>query len=215
MRLAPLLVTVVLAPLLVVAVLAGCGTEDERRPPAGEPAAATPATAGSPQIAPPDAGMPAGHAGDGATVAVPESDRTPPESVVRLEPGLAEATSGGAAPPPVRLPGPVLRATGVARDADGGTARVRVSVQARVRCDGTTVPLVRHFPAPASERMLIAPGTPVPAERTRRVRLDLAAGRCPRTALDSVEGELWADATSARELESSSPPIRVSYRPGR
>jgi hypothetical protein len=36
---------------------------------------------------------------------------------------------------------------------------------------------------------------------------------CPSGELRAAEGRLWADATSARETEASSAPIRFTYRP--
>ena len=44
----------------------------------------------------------------------------------------------------------------------------------------------------------------------RRVRFGLS---CPDGELTGAEGTLWADATSARETEASSAPIRFTYRP--
>ena len=104
---------------------------------------------------------------------VPESDRTAPEAVLRL--GAAEAVSGGPAPAGVRLGEPLLRPTAVGRDKQG-MARIRVSLQARIRCGDDVVPLIRYFPPPAIARTRVAPGAAVATELTRRVRFDLARG---------------------------------------
>jgi hypothetical protein len=65
--------------------------------------------------------------------------------------------------------------------------------------------------SPAIERTRIAPGTLVPTELARTVRLDLAEGRCPAADVRAIDGTVWADATSAWETEASSAPIRFSY----
>jgi len=188
-----------MAVLLLVAIvlLAGCG---ENRAPRGGRDAAPRA------VAPPDAGMPAGHDNEPLRVRVPRSDRTAPEAVLRL--GGADATSGRPAPAPVRLAAPVLRPTAVGRDKQG-MGRIRVSLHARVRCGDEVTPLVRYFPPPAIERVRIAPGTVVPTQLTRRVRFAL---RCPEGTPAAADGTLWADATSAWETEASSAPLRFSYR---
>jgi hypothetical protein len=185
----------VLVLLLIALVLvAGCGGESRR--PAESPDA---------RIAPPDAGMPAGHDNEPLRVRVPRSDPSAPEAVLRL--GAAEATSGGGAPEPVRLATPVLRPVAVGRDKQG-MGRIRVSLHARLRCGDEVAPLIRYFPPPATERVRIAPGTVARTQLTRRVRFAL---RCPDGAPASAEGTLWADATSAWETEASSAPLRFSY----
>jgi hypothetical protein len=183
--------------LIAVLVLAGCG-EQPRRP--EEPA--------RPAVAPPDGGTRAGHAGDEpARVAVPEADRTAPDAVLRL--AGAEAVSGGRPPAPVQLAEPVLEPTAVGRDKQG-MARIRVSLRARLRCGDEVVPLIRYFPPPQIGPAWLPPGRVVPTERARRVRFGL---ECPVGELSGAEGTLWADATSARETEASSAPVRFSYRP--
>ena len=90
-------------------------------------------------------------------------------------------------------------------------ARIRVSLEARLRCGDDVVPLIRYFPPPEIGRPRLPPGTLVPTELTRRravrARLPGAASRAAPT------GTLWADATSAWETEASSAPIRFTYRP--
>lgn len=160
-----------------------------------------------PRVAAPDAGTRAGHDREPVRVTVPPIDRTAPVAVLRL--GRAQALSGGPAPSPVRLAAPVLRPAAVGRDKQG-MARIRVSLQARLRCGGETVPLIRYFPPPAVARARVAPGTVVPTQLTRRVRFRL---RCASGELDAVEGVLRADATSAWETEASSAPMRFAYGP--
>jgi hypothetical protein len=182
--------------LLAIAVVAGCG--------GGEPA---PREEPAPRIAAPDAGMPAGHQDEPRRVRVPRTDATAPEAVLEL--GGSQAVSGGREPEPVRLEAPVLEPTATGRDKQGMT-RIRLSLEARLRCGDDVVPVVRYFPPPEIARPRIPPGTIAPTELTRSVRyaLDCAAGRLVR-----AEGRLWADATSAWETEASSAPIRFTYRP--
>jgi hypothetical protein len=187
------------AVLLAMVVVAGCGGDE----PAPRPAPDEPA----PQVGVPDGGMPAGHANEPRRVRVPPRDGSAPEAVLRL--AGAEAVSGGAAPEPVRLERPVLEPVAVGRDKQG-MARIRVSLEARLRCGGEVEPLVRYFPPPQVGPAWLPPGRVVPTERTRRVRFGLA---CRSGELESAEGTLWADATSARETEASSAPIRFTYRP--
>jgi hypothetical protein len=185
----------VLIPLLLAA---GCG--EEARGPA-EPAE-------RPRVAVPDGGLPAGHGADEQRrVTVPARDRTAPEAVLRL--ASTEAVSGGPAPAPVRLESPVLEPVAIGRDKQG-IARIRVSVEARLRCGDEAVPLIRYFPPPQVGPAWLPPGRVVPVERTRRVRFRLAG---PAGEHAGAEGTLWADATSAREAEASSAPIRFTYRP--
>ena len=184
--------------LVAVLMLAACGGEDPRPAPREEP-----------RIAAPDGGMQAGHGAEPRRVTVPRIDRTAPEAVLRL--AGAEAASGARAPTGVRLAAPVLRPTAIGRDKQG-MARIRVSLDARLRCGDDLVPLIRYFPPPAIGRTQIAPGVTVPTERTRSVRFDLARP-CGGAELRAAEGTLWADATSAREAEASSAPLRFSYRP--
>jgi hypothetical protein len=189
------------AAIVLVAVMAGCGGDDPAAPPASEPQRE------SPQVAVPDGGMQAGHADEPRRVTVPRADRSAPQALLLL--GGIEAVSGGPAPAPIRLDAPELRPTAVGRDKQGMT-RIRVSLEAQLRCGDETVPVVRYFPPPEIARPRIPPGTLAPTELTRRVRYGL---ECPGGELAGAEGRLWADATSAWETESSSAPIRFTYRP--
>jgi hypothetical protein len=179
----------------LIVLLAGCGGGGEPEPRERS------------RVAVPDGGMAAGHADEPRRVTVPARDRTAPAAVLRL--ATVEAVSGGRAPQPVRLAAPVLEPTAIGRDKQGMT-RIRVSLEATLRCDGETVPLTRYFPPPEIARPRIPPGSRAPTELTRRVRFGL---RCPDGELGRADGTLWADATSAWETESSSAPIRFTYRP--
>ena len=192
------------ALLIALLALAGCGGEDPQPAPREEPT-----TTDAPRIAAPDAGTHAGHAVEPGRATVPEADLTAPEAVLRL--GDAEAVSGERAPAGVRLTAPLLRPTAVGRDKQG-MARIRVSLNARIRCGDEVVPLIRYFPPPAIARTRIAPGVAAPTELTRRVRFDLER-RCGGAELRAADGTLWADATSAWETEASSAPLRFVYRP--
>jgi hypothetical protein len=127
--------------------------------------------------------------------------------VLRL--AAVEAVSGGRTPAPVRLEAPVLEPTAIGRDKQGMT-RIRVSLEATLRCGDEVVPLTHYFPPPEVARPRIPPGTSAPTRLTRRVRFALA---CPDGELGRADGTLWADATSAWETEASSAPVRFTYRP--
>ena len=187
---------------VLLLVLAGCGGDDERPQPPAERSQ----PAERPQVGVPDGGVARGHADEPRQVEVPARDRTAPEAVLQLQ--RAEAVSGGPAPDAVELDSPRLEPTAIGRDKQGMT-RIRVSLRARLRCGDDVVPLTRYFPPPEIARPRIPPGTLAPTELTRRVRFDLA---CPDGEPASAEGRLWADATSAWETESSSAPIRFTYR---
>jgi len=177
---------------ILLVLLAGCGSEPDRPAPQ--------------EVAVPDGGMTAGHGAEPARVRVPAADRTAPTAVLRLAP--AETVSGGEAAS-VQLDSPVLRPTAVGRDKQG-MARIRVSLEARIRCGDEVRPLRRYFPPPQIGSPRLPPGRMVPTERRRSVRFTLGCpdGRAPTSA----EGSLWADATSAWETEASSAPIRFTYR---
>ena len=118
-------------------------------------------------------------------VRVPEVDRTPPEA------GLDFRQSGR-----------TLDLTAVTRDPEG-TGRIRVSLLYRAPCRGGLV--TRNFPPAGIARILITPGTTVPARRSRSVRVRLPP--CP------VTGKAWADATNAHGLDAYSEPVRFRYDP--
>lgn len=184
-----------LCALVVLLVFAGCGGD------------APPQRADSPpRVAAPDGGMRPGHGNEPRRVRVPVRDGSAPEAVLRL--AHAEAVSGGR-PVRVALEAPVLEPVAVGRDKQG-MARIRVSLEARLRCGDETEPLIRYFPPPQIGPAWLPPGRVVPVERSRRVRIGLA---CRSGELRGAEGKLWAEATSARETEASSAPIRFTYRP--
>jgi hypothetical protein len=189
--------------LLAIAVVAGCGGDESAAPTASPGDEAAPRG----EVAVPDGGMAAGHDNEPRRVAVPPRDDSAPSAVLRL--AGAEAVSGGDPPAPVRLDLPVLEPTAVGRDKQGMT-RIRVSLEARLRCGDDVVPVIRYFPPPETARPRIPPGTLAPTEITRRVRFALD---CPAGRLGGADGTLWADATSAWETEASSAPIRFTYRP--
>jgi hypothetical protein len=161
------------------------------------------------------------------TVVVPLRDRTPPVAVMRLRRtastrprDVVEAFTGtpSARGGPVRVRGTTLRASAETRDADAGALRVRVTVTADLLCrDARTgrVARVRKLwrrPPAAIERLVVPPGRTLPTTLRRTVEIDLVGRDCARGLVEGVEGEVEADATSAFELEESTP-IFFSARP--
>ena len=188
------------ATIVAILMLAGCGGSEDRPTPR-EPAQVEPA-----QVGVPDGGMRAGHGDEPRRVVVPPRDRTAPAAILRL--ASIEAVDGGA-PERVTLDSPVLEPTAIGRDKQGMT-RIRVSLEAELRCGDEVVPVTRYFPPPETARPRIPPGTRAPTELTRDVRFAL---ECRSGELRAADGTLWADATSAWETEASSAPIRFTYRP--
>ena len=188
--------------ILPLLALAGCGGGDEPAP-SPERGPARPAV--------PDGGTAAGHgAADRAgRVRVPERDVTPPLALIRVLPGGDAAPVVHRSPvrarpaAPVALAEPVLRATAVVRDADGGTGRIRLTVRYVATC-GERRRRTLHHPPPQIESIRLAPGTAAPVRRVRSARMPLPAG-C------AVTGEAFADATNAHGLESFSDPVRFAY----
>lgn len=165
--------------------------------------------------------------GTAGLVEVPEADPTPPAARLRLT-GEALAgrafdcsTSSSRFPRGmrVRLGAPRMRATAVGVDADGGMARIRISIEERIRCrtEGGARRRerirLRYLPPPAIARTRVPPGVHLPAARERSAPLSFAAGRpCGGAGwmLEGVSGRVWADATNAHERESSAL-ARFSY----
>jgi hypothetical protein len=202
-----------LAAALALGLAAACGDDDDR---AGRPVSASPPP-------PPDAGTRAGHGADvPSTVAVPDSDRTPPQATITLSAGGTRL--GSASQPPgsehaavVRLPRPSLRGTTVGRDTDGGVARVRVSVKERITCrahgSGATFARrrTRYFPPPQIERIRSNPGAVLPTRRVRSLELEVGGGRCgPGARAVSIHGELWGEAINGSGLEAVTPHVRFT-----
>ncbi len=157
-------------------------------------------------------------------VSVPERDTSPPIARIVLAAiggqRLAEASqppghSGSAA---VELREPRLQGTALGEDADGGVARVRVSISERISCraaDGARFERrrTRYFPPPQIERIRATPGTRLPTTRRRSLRLSLVGPRCgTRGVAAEVRGELWGEAINGFGLEAVTPHVRFVYR---
>jgi hypothetical protein len=150
-------------------------------------------------------------AGTPRSVRVPETDGTPPAAGLLLRSG--ERVVSSVAPvwadrdAPVRLDRLTLALTAITRDEDGGTGRVRVSVEYLRECGARVERRKLHFPPSEIARVQLAPGARAPAERRRRasVRLEAGGTGC------AVRGKAWADATNASGLESFSDQTRFEY----
>jgi hypothetical protein len=195
---------------LVALVLAGCG--EANRATVEEPASPAP---------PPDAGTQAGHGADPGRVVVPERDPSPPSATITLA-GADGSTLAKTSPPErgrhpatVTLDEPALRGTTTGRDADGGVARVRVSLREEIDCraaDGTYQRLrTRYFPPPQVERIRSNPGARLPTRAKRSLPLSLSEGRCRADRLTAVHGELWGEAINGSGLEAVTPHLRFVY----
>ena len=120
------------------------------------------------------------------SVRVPEADRTPPAAGLLLR--SSERVVSSVAPvwadrdAPLGLDRPTLALTAITRDEDGGTGRVRVSVEYVRTCGGEVVRRKLHFPPSEIGRDRLAPGARAPASappgerpaRGRRQRLHRA-----------------------------------------
>jgi hypothetical protein len=188
---------------------------------------------------PPDGGTAAGHGADlqrqrgpamrarvRDRVRVPNVDRTPPHTSLRVEGtgtrgGRIVARASSADWPSathVRLASPRVRVTARARDA-GGMGRVRISIEEKATCAGPDGARrsrlrLRYLPPPAIMRIRVPPGAVLPVELARRARLHLGGGRlCGGQGWRpvGVRGRLWSDATNAFERESSAL-VRYEHR---
>ena len=170
---------------------------------------------------PPDAGTQAGHGADPGRVAVPERDPSPPTAGITLARADGGALAETSQPPEdtsprtVTLDQPRLRGTTTGRDANGGVARVRVSVREKIECrhgDGAFLRLrTRYFPPPQVERIRSNPGARLPTSARRSVTLSLSEGRCGAGRLTAVHGELWGEAINGSGLEAVTPHLKFVY----
>ena len=185
--------------IVLVAALAGCG--DDEQEPAQPPE--RPQRGG-----PPDAGTRFGHGADD-TVVVPERDTTPPAaSISAVGTDAVSPSSAGDRPAPVTLDTDRFQATATARDADGGSGRVRLSLVYVVRCGEDERRVTEYRPPAQIASVKIAPGTRVPIERRRSATLRLRVGEgC------SAEGDVYAEATNAHGLQAVSRHIRFRHAP--
>jgi hypothetical protein len=154
--------------------------------------------------------------GSAPWIAVPDRDPTPPIAALRVaSPGAppmlaVSPSSTHDRLEPVSLAEPVLVATALARDDDGGTGRVRVATIYEARCGDRVRRIVNVHPPAQVERIMLPPGTDAPAERSRTVKVRLKVGkRC------SAEGDVLAEATNARDLQAVSRHVRFRYGPAR
>jgi hypothetical protein len=208
-------------PLFVAVVLVGCGASRRERPPLRVTGDAIGAGTDTPTVAgPPDAGSRLGHGADLAArffqpaagvIRVPESDRTPPLAMLRLDAGakspiVHDSPVRRRRSPTVSLVRARLAATALVRDADGGTGRVRVSIIYATRCAGVDRQHGAYFPPAQIAAVRVAPGVRIAVQRTRRATLDFDP-RC------EVFGKLFAEATNATGLESFSDPIWFRFKP--
>jgi hypothetical protein len=72
---------------------------------------------------------------------------------------------------------------------------------------------LRYYPPAQIARAKVPPGVLLPRVESRTVRLRFTGERCSgRWVPDRVLVRLWADATNAHEMESSSAPVRLMLR---
>ena len=111
-----------------------------------------------------------------------------------------------------------LRGTAVGEDANGGVARVRVSISERIICrrddDGRFERLrTRYFPPPQIEQNRSAPGTRLPTRGTRSRLVLLVGERCgPGAEATEVRGRLWGEVINGSRLETITPSVQFGYR---
>ena len=154
-------------------------------------------------------------------MAVPERDPSPPTASVTLARADGNTLAESSQPPDdtrprtVTLDRPSLRGTTTGRDADGGVARVRVSVREEIECrdgDGAYRRLrTRYFPPPQIERIRSNPGARLPTSAKRSLPLSLSEARCGPGRLTAVHGELWGEAINGSGLEAVTPHLKFVY----
>ena len=155
-------------------------------------------------------------------VAVPERDPSPPTATIALAragggiPAEASQPPKGATPEAVTLDDPELRGIATGRDANGGVARVRVSIREEIECrsgeDGPYRRLrTRYFPPPQVERIRSNPGARLPTGATRSQQLHLSKSGCGAGRVTAVHGELWGEAINGSGLEAVTPHLRFVY----
>jgi hypothetical protein len=151
-------------------------------------------------------------------VEVPAIDRTVPEARLRVEraAGAIETSSTGSPTRATARLGEPLRVTAVTSDPNGGAARARVSTVERSSCLNTRTGerairmTQRYFPPAQTARAKVPPGVTLPRLESRKVRLRFTGDRCSGDWVPAhVRVTLWADATNAHEMESSSAPVRL------
>jgi hypothetical protein len=157
-------------------------------------------------------------------VEVPAVDRTVPHARLRVASAAGTIETSNHSPSAhaqLRLGEPLL-VTAVTRDANGGAARARVSTLERSSClnrltgERTTRLTQRYFPPAQTARAKVPPGVLLPRIESRTVRLRFTGERCSGAWIPTrTRVTLWADATNAQEMESSSAPVRLLLRGGR
>jgi hypothetical protein len=145
-------------------------------------------------------------------VRVPAQDRTPPLALIRVELGDGSPAIVHDSPvrsrrsPTIPLPQPGFRATALIRDEDGGTGRVRLTVEYSSSCPagGAEQRHHKYFPPPQIVRIKIPPGVLVPTQRVREEAVTF-----PEDCRS--HGKVFAEATNAEGLETFSDPVWFSY----
>jgi hypothetical protein len=147
-------------------------------------------------------------------VRVPERDGVAPSAAVMLRAGRdagpvvqPSPSRAGERPQVVALPDPRFRATATVRDGDGGTGRIRLSVETVARCGAETRTRVRTIPPAQIVNIALPPGASAPAERQRTEVIDLGA----RPGC-SYTGELFAEGTDAHGRQAVTAHIGFTYR---
>jgi hypothetical protein len=206
--------------LLAAALLAGCSDDESTEKATTDRPAEREAASPAPS---PDAGTQAGHGADPGRVTVPERDPSPPTASITLAAtgGVLAETSQppeDSAPRTVTLDEPRLRGITTGRDANGGVARVRVSIREEIECrndDGAYRRLrTRYFPPPQVERIRSNPGARLPTSAERSLPLRLSEARCGTGRVASVHGELWGEAINGSGLEAVTPHLKFVYEAG-